>query len=135
MEHPRTATITPSEKTHFRVISSADTVEDDTSMNDSVCTVLKPKPRNPLLKELDVKERLASITTEPILEILQGSSTLDVDILPSPLIDSPSEIKPVAKLDSPSKKKGIYLELFFLIRFLKCFVFPFSLVSKCFNCF
>ncbi|KAK9403385.1 phosphatidate phosphatase LPIN2 [Crotalus adamanteus] len=68
LEHLRTATITPSEKTHFRVISSNDIIEDDILMNDSVYT----------------------------------------DILPSPLMESPSEIKPPTKLDSPSKKKGIH---------------------------
>lgn len=109
LEHPRTATITPSEKTHFRVISSSDTIEDDILMNDSVCTVLKPEPRtHPLLKELDIKDRLASAVTEPVLDILEHSPVLDSDILPSPLVESPSEIKPPTKLDSPSKKKGIH---------------------------
>ncbi|XP_034285433.1 phosphatidate phosphatase LPIN2 [Pantherophis guttatus] len=109
LEHPRTATITPSEKTHFRVISSDDTIEDDILMNDSVCTVLKPEPRtHPLLKELDIKDRLASAVTEPVLDILEHSPVLDSDILPSPLVESPSEIKPPTKLDSPSKKKGIH---------------------------
>ncbi|XP_063155217.1 phosphatidate phosphatase LPIN2 isoform X2 [Candoia aspera] len=109
LEHPRTATITPSEKTHFRVISSNDTIEDDILVNDSVCTVLKPEPRtHPLLKELDLKDRLASAVTEPVLEILEHSPTLDSDTFPSPLVESPSEIKPPTKLDSPSKKKGIH---------------------------
>ncbi|KAL7984383.1 hypothetical protein Chor_002953 [Crotalus horridus] len=109
LEHLRTATITPSEKTHFRVISSNDIIEDDILMNDSVCTVLKPEPRtHPLLKELDIKDRLASAVTEPVLEILEHSPDLDTDILPSPLMESPSEIKPPTKLDSPSKKKGIH---------------------------
>ncbi|KAM3839545.1 phosphatidate phosphatase LPIN2 isoform 2-T4 [Vipera latastei] len=109
LEHLRTATITPSEKTHFRVISSNDIIEDDILMNDSVCTVFKPEPRtHPLLKELDIKDRLASAVTEPVLEILEHSPVLDTDILPSPLVESPSEIKPQTKLDSPSKKKGIH---------------------------
>ncbi|XP_015678681.1 phosphatidate phosphatase LPIN2 [Protobothrops mucrosquamatus] len=109
LEHLRTATITPSEKTHFRVISSNDIIEDDILMNDSVCTVFKPEPRtHPLLKELDIKDRLASAVTEPVLEILEHSPDLDTDILPSPLVESPSEIKPPTKLDSPSKKKGIH---------------------------
>ncbi|ETE65384.1 Phosphatidate phosphatase LPIN2, partial [Ophiophagus hannah] len=109
LEHLRTATITPSEKTHFRVISSSDTIEDDVLMNDSVRTVLKPEPRtHPLLKELDIKDRLTSAGTEPVLDILEHSPVLDSDILPSPLVESPSEIKPPSKLDSPSKKKGIH---------------------------
>ncbi|XP_070603692.1 phosphatidate phosphatase LPIN2 [Erythrolamprus reginae] len=109
LEHPRTATITPSEKTHFRVISNSDAIEDDILMNDSVCTVLKPEPRtHPLLKELDIKDRLTSAVTEPVLDILEYSPVLDSDTLPSPLVESPSEIKPPTKLDSPSKKKGIH---------------------------
>ncbi|KAF7246308.1 Phosphatidate phosphatase LPIN2, partial [Varanus komodoensis] len=107
LEHPRTATITPSEKTHFRVISSTDNTK-DILVNESVCTVLKPQPRtHPLFKELDIKDRLTSAATEPILEILQNSSTFDSDTVPS-LMDSPSETKPPTKLDSPSKKKGIH---------------------------
>ncbi|XP_066480036.1 phosphatidate phosphatase LPIN2 [Tiliqua scincoides] len=109
LEHPRTATITPSEKTHFRVISSADRVEDDILVNNTVCTVLKPEPRtHPFLKELDIKERLAPSATEQVLEILQDSPVLDSGTLPSPLVDSPSETKLPAKLDSPSKKKGVH---------------------------
>uniref|UniRef100_A0A8D0DT47 phosphatidate phosphatase n=1 Tax=Salvator merianae TaxID=96440 RepID=A0A8D0DT47_SALMN len=108
-DHPRTAAITPSEKTHFRVISHSDAAEDDILVNDSVCMVLKPEPRShPLLKELNIKEMLDSVTTEPVLEILQSSSTLDSDVLPSPLTDSPLESKTSTKLDSPSKKKGIH---------------------------
>ncbi|XP_008173215.2 phosphatidate phosphatase LPIN2 isoform X2 [Chrysemys picta bellii] len=109
LEHPRTATITPSEKTHFRVILSSDEVEDDFLVKDSVCTVLKPEPRtHPLFKQIEVKDSLASAVIEPLLEIPQESSTLDADHLPSPLGDSPSEAKPPAKIDSPSKKKGAH---------------------------
>ncbi|XP_015275706.1 PREDICTED: phosphatidate phosphatase LPIN2 [Gekko japonicus] len=109
LEHPRTVTLTPTEKTHFRVISSTDTVEDDILVNNSVCMVLKPEPRtHPLLKELDIRDRLASTSAECALEILTDPSALDTDILPSPLVDSPSETKQLAKLDSPSKKKGTH---------------------------
>ncbi|KAL8182278.1 UNVERIFIED_CONTAM: Nuclear elongation and deformation protein 1 [Gekko kuhli] len=109
LEHPRTVTLTPTEKTHFRVISSTDTVEDDILVNNSVCMVLKPEPRtHPLLKELDIRDRLGSTSAEHDLEILTDSAALDTDILPSPLVDSPSETKQLAKLDSPSKKKGTH---------------------------
>ncbi|XP_077208787.1 phosphatidate phosphatase LPIN2 [Paroedura picta] len=109
LDHPRTVTLTPTEKTHFRVISSADTGEDDILVNSSVCMVLKPEPRtHPLLKELDIRDRLASTAAERALEILQDSSALDTDILPSPLVESPLETKQLAKLDSPSKKKGTH---------------------------
>ncbi|XP_074843470.1 phosphatidate phosphatase LPIN2 isoform X2 [Carettochelys insculpta] len=106
LEHPRTATITPSEKTHFRVILGSDEVEGDFLMKDSVCTVLKPEPRtHPLFKQLEVKDTLASAVIEPVLETSQESSTLDTD---HPLADSPSEAKPPSKIDSPSKKKGMH---------------------------
>ncbi|KAJ7338714.1 hypothetical protein JRQ81_012616 [Phrynocephalus forsythii] len=108
-EHLRTATITPSEKTHFRVISNTDTVEDEILVNDSVCTVLKPEPRtHPLLKGLDIKEKFTTSATEPVIEVLQSSSPTDSDALPNPLVGSTSDVKPPAKLDSPSKRKGIH---------------------------
>ncbi|KAM6086896.1 phosphatidate phosphatase LPIN2 isoform 3-T3 [Chlamydotis macqueenii] len=103
LEHPRTATITPSEKTHFRVILSSDEVEDDDDVKDSVCTVLKPEPRtHPLLKQIDVKDSLASAIIEPQDPLLLDAdhSRLCVDPLP--------ETKPTAKTDSPSKKKGVH---------------------------
>eukprot|EP00076_Gallus_gallus_P000455 NP_001006386.2 phosphatidate phosphatase LPIN2 [Gallus gallus] len=104
LEHPRTATITPSEKTHFRVILSSDEVEDDGVVKDSVCTVLKPEPRtHPMLKQMDVKDSLASAIIEP-----QDSLPLDSDHHSRLLVDSLSETKPTAKVDSPSKKKGVH---------------------------
>lgn len=104
LEHRRTATITPSEKTHFRVILSSDEVEDDDDVKDSVCTVLKPEPRtHPLLKQMDVKDSLASAITEP-----QDQLPLDADHHSRLLVDPLPETKPTAKIDSPSKKKGMY---------------------------
>nr|XP_009488022.1 PREDICTED: phosphatidate phosphatase LPIN2 isoform X2 [Pelecanus crispus] len=104
LEHPRTATITPSEKTHFRVILSSDEVEDDDDVKDSVCTVLKPEPRtHPLLKQMDVKDSLASAIIEP-----QDPLPLDTDHHSRLLVDPLPETKPIAKIDSPSKKKGVH---------------------------
>uniref|UniRef100_A0A8B9FV53 phosphatidate phosphatase n=1 Tax=Amazona collaria TaxID=241587 RepID=A0A8B9FV53_9PSIT len=104
LDHPRTATITPSEKTHFRVILSSDEVEDDDDVKDSVCTVLKPEPRtHPLLKHMDVKDSLASAITEP-----QDPFPLDADHHSRLLVDPLPETKPTAKTDSPSKKKGVH---------------------------
>uniref|UniRef100_A0A8C2Y9G4 Phosphatidate phosphatase LPIN2-like n=1 Tax=Coturnix japonica TaxID=93934 RepID=A0A8C2Y9G4_COTJA len=104
LEHPRTATITPSEKTHFRVILSSDEVEDDEVVKDSVCTVLKPEPRtHPMLQQMDVKDSLASAIVEP-----QDSLPLDSDHHSRLLVDSLPETKPTAKVDSPSKKKGVH---------------------------
>ncbi|XP_030299947.1 phosphatidate phosphatase LPIN2 isoform X3 [Calypte anna] len=104
LEHPRTATITPSEKTHFRVIFSSDEVEDDDDVKDSVCTVLKPEPRtHPLLKQMDVKDSVASAITEP-----QDPLPLDADHHSRLLVDPLPETKPTTKIDSPSKKKGVH---------------------------
>ncbi|XP_009884921.1 PREDICTED: phosphatidate phosphatase LPIN2 isoform X2 [Charadrius vociferus] len=104
VEHRRTATITPSEKTHFRVILSSDEVEDDDDVKDSVCTVLKPEPRtHPLLKQMDVKDSLASAIIEP-----QDQLPLDADHHSRLLVDPLPETKPTAKIDSPSKKKGVH---------------------------
>ncbi|XP_066103670.1 phosphatidate phosphatase LPIN2 isoform X1 [Saccopteryx bilineata] len=108
--YPRTATITPSEKTHFRVIPSEDHLvseaEEDVSMGEMVCTIVKPKPRA-LHKQVSNAARTAGLlepSPEPHL-----SSTLDADHLPNPsLVEAPSESKPAAKVDSPSKKKGVH---------------------------
>ncbi|XP_061850471.1 phosphatidate phosphatase LPIN2 isoform X4 [Colius striatus] len=104
VEHPRTATIIPSEKTHFRVIVSSDEVEDDDDVKDSVCIVLKPEPRtHPLLKQMDAKDSLASAITEP-----QDPLPLDADHHSRLMMDPLPETKPTAKIDSPSKKKGVH---------------------------
>ncbi|XP_070483586.1 phosphatidate phosphatase LPIN2 isoform X2 [Equus przewalskii] len=109
--HPRTATITPSENTHFRVIPSEDSlsseVEKDASMGETVCTIVKPKPRA-LCKQMSDATRGAGLV-EPLLEPPPISSMLDADQLPNPLLlEAPSESKPAAKVDSPSKKKGVH---------------------------
>ncbi|XP_025742141.2 phosphatidate phosphatase LPIN2 isoform X1 [Callorhinus ursinus] len=109
--HPRTATITPSENTHFRVIPSEDNliseVEKDASMGETVCTIVKPKPRA-LCKQMSSATSAAELL-EPPLEPPQISSMLDADHLPNPsLVEAPSESKPAAKVDSPSKKKGVH---------------------------
>nr|XP_055093032.1 phosphatidate phosphatase LPIN2 isoform X2 [Symphalangus syndactylus] len=109
--HPRTATITPSENTHFRVIPSEDNliseVEKDASMEDTVCTIVKPKPRA-LGTQMSDPTSVAELL-EPPLESTQISSMLDADHLPNPaLAEAPSESKPAAKVDSPSKKKGVH---------------------------
>ncbi|XP_035978229.2 phosphatidate phosphatase LPIN2 isoform X4 [Halichoerus grypus] len=111
--HPRTATITPSENTHFRVIPSEDNliseVEKDASMGETVCTIVKPKPRA-LCKQMSGATSAAELL-EPPLEPPQISSMLDADHLPNPsLVEAPSESKPAAKVDSPSKKKEKFME-------------------------
>ncbi|VTJ71437.1 Hypothetical predicted protein [Marmota monax] len=109
--HPRTATITPSENTHFRVIPSEDSlireVEKDASIEDTVCTIVKPKPRA-LCKQMS-DATSATELLEPPLATPQIPSMLDADHLHSPsLVETASEPKPVAKVDSPSKKKGVH---------------------------
>lgn len=42
---PKTLTITPSEKTHFRVILNAEAMEEQYSKTDPVCSIIKPEPR------------------------------------------------------------------------------------------
>ncbi|CAD7675003.1 unnamed protein product [Nyctereutes procyonoides] len=109
--HPRTATITPSENTHFRVIPSDDNlinaVDKDVSMGETVCTIVKPKPRA-LCKQMSNATSAAELL-EPPLEPPQISSMLDAEHLPNPsLVETPSESKLAVKVDSPSKKKGVH---------------------------
>lgn len=42
---PKTLSITPSEKTHFRVILNTETMEEPCSKRDPVCSIIKPEPR------------------------------------------------------------------------------------------
>lgn len=102
-EYLRIATITPSENTHFRVISSealSGTTE-DSSTEDSVCTVLKPEPRpRSISVQLD-PDQLTTAETTPT------SPCEPEDILPRETADILSDMKPSFKTDSPSKKKGV----------------------------
>lgn len=73
-------------------------------MGETVCTVVKPKPRAPCKQMSDAA--CAAELLKPPLEP-QISSVFDADHLPNPsLVEAPSESKPAAKVDSPSKKKG-----------------------------
>ncbi|XP_048219629.1 phosphatidate phosphatase LPIN2 isoform X4 [Perognathus longimembris pacificus] len=109
--HPWTATITPSENTHFRVIPSEDSlmreVEKDANVEETVCTIVKPKPRA-LCKQMSDTSSAVELL-QPPLETPQISSMLDADHLSRPsLAEAPSEPKPATKVDSPSKKKGVH---------------------------
>ncbi|XDB63886.1 hypothetical protein AB1E18_017205 [Capra hircus] len=103
--HPRTAMITPSENTHFRVIPSEDSllseVEKDASMGETVCTIVKPKPRAP-----GKQHGGAALATGP----QETPVGLDAPHLPPspPFVEAPSEARPAAKVDSPSKKRGVH---------------------------
>lgn len=95
--------ITPSENTHFRVIPSEDSllseVEKDASMGETVCTIVKPKPRAP-----GKQHGGAALATGP----RETPVGLDAPHLPPspPFVEAPSEARPAAKVDSPSKKRG-----------------------------
>ncbi|XP_036761744.2 phosphatidate phosphatase LPIN2 isoform X2 [Manis pentadactyla] len=102
--HPRTATITPSENTHFRVIPSEDSllsaVENDASVGETVCAIVKPKPRA-LCKQMSNAASTAELLAPPFEPT--------TDHVPHPsAVEVPSESKPAAKVDSPSKKKGVH---------------------------
>lgn len=72
-------------------------------MGETVCTIVKPKPRA-------LCKRMSDATCAAELLEPQISSMLDADHLPNPsLVEAHSESKPAAKVDSPSKKKGNYL--------------------------
>ncbi|KAM5222234.1 phosphatidate phosphatase LPIN2 [Ctenodactylus gundi] len=105
--HPRTATITPSENTHFRVIPSEDSllrgVEKNSSTEETVCTVVKPKPRALCAQVSDATLLQPPLGTPPV------PSELDADALPSlSSTDTSTEARAAAKADSPSKKKGVH---------------------------
>lgn len=76
-------------------------------MEETVCTIVKPKPRA-LCKQVSDAPSAAELLELPLEP--QISSMLDADYLPNPpLAEAPSESKPAAKVDSPSKKKGNHL--------------------------
>ncbi|CAI9173621.1 unnamed protein product [Rangifer tarandus platyrhynchus] len=97
--------ITQSENTHFRVIPSEDSllseVEKDASMGETVCTIVKPKPRAPG-KQHGGAASAAGPREPPV--------GLDAPRLPpSPhFVEAPSEAQPAAKVNSPSKKRGVH---------------------------
>ncbi|XP_069476955.1 phosphatidate phosphatase LPIN2 isoform X1 [Ambystoma mexicanum] len=116
MEHPKTATITPSENTHFRVILSTEAmaieVDDQISMENSICTVLKPEPRSHAnIPQMDTTDSSVPVSLELNLgkPIDSPISPTDVpnQLLDTLEVDALSDLKPVSKMDSPSKKKGV----------------------------
>lgn len=75
---------------------------EDSSTEDSVCTVLKPEPRpRSISVQLD-PDQLTTAETTPT------SPCEPEDILPRETADILSDMKPSFKTDSPSKKKGTY---------------------------
>uniref|UniRef100_A0A8D1E4H6 phosphatidate phosphatase n=1 Tax=Sus scrofa TaxID=9823 RepID=A0A8D1E4H6_PIG len=104
--HPRTATITPSENTHFRVIPSEDSllgeVAKDASVGETVCTIVKPRPRAP------GKQRGGAASAAELLEPPVPAPWDTHHPLPPSFAEVPSESKPAAKIDSPSKKRGVH---------------------------
>lgn len=55
---PKILTITPSEKTHFRVILSTEAMEEKCSKIDPTCSIIKPEPRAIRLDPHNVKPQL-----------------------------------------------------------------------------
>ncbi|XP_029446935.1 phosphatidate phosphatase LPIN2 isoform X3 [Rhinatrema bivittatum] len=111
-DHLKTATITPSENTHFRVILSSDAManesHDTVSMKDSVCTVLKPEPRLRTMSiQLDLTNSPTYTIVEPLAENHPDSAPLLVENLSTQQDDAISDMRLAAKTSSPSKKKGV----------------------------
>ncbi|KAM9308546.1 phosphatidate phosphatase LPIN2 [Gastrophryne carolinensis] len=102
-DHLRTAIITPSENTHFRVISSEalSGTSEDISTEDSVCTFVKPEPRPHSVNIQIDPEQPDTAETTPI------SPCVTEDMLSQEAVETVSDMKPSSKLDSPSKKKGV----------------------------
>ncbi|KAG8571149.1 hypothetical protein GDO81_011541 [Engystomops pustulosus] len=102
-DHPRTATITPSENTHFRVISAealSGAAEEEACIEDSIFTVFKPEPR-PLSISVQVDStQPPSSETDPSFPHVEDSLSLEA-------ADTISDVKPSLKTDSPGKKKGV----------------------------
>ncbi|XP_006634372.2 phosphatidate phosphatase LPIN2 isoform X1 [Lepisosteus oculatus] len=99
---PKTVTITPSENTHFRVILSSDALnaegEAQGAVVDSVCSIVKPEPRNPVTP---LTPSSTDSVQEPCPDLpVRGDQAGD-------LADGITEIKTFSKTDSPSKKKGV----------------------------
>ncbi|XP_056377625.1 phosphatidate phosphatase LPIN2 isoform X2 [Hyla sarda] len=102
-DHPRTATITPSDNTHFRVISSealAGSAEEEESIQDSICTVFRPEPRpHSITVQVD--------SSQPPSPDTALSSPNEDEILSLEAGDTVSDVKTSLRTDSPSKKKGV----------------------------
>ncbi|XP_038602767.1 phosphatidate phosphatase LPIN2 isoform X2 [Tachyglossus aculeatus] len=111
-DHPRTATITPSEKTHFRVIPSEDSLAGRGEKDAPVRAIVKPKPRALCVPVGDAASPAAAAAAAAVLEPAfdgpQDPPVFDADPLPNSSADASSDTKPVAKMDSPSKKKGVH---------------------------
>ncbi|XP_023418489.1 phosphatidate phosphatase LPIN2 isoform X2 [Cavia porcellus] len=103
--HPRTAMITPSENTHFRVIPSEDRLLQDEEEDeegapaDPVHALLKPTPRAPCTH---AQSPTAEGSPEPLQQPLREGDT------EPPAGAASAEPRPVAKVDSPSRKRGVH---------------------------
>ncbi|XP_032875490.1 phosphatidate phosphatase LPIN2 isoform X2 [Amblyraja radiata] len=118
LEQPKAFTITPSEKTHFRVILSSDAMNVDVTDGESTThTLVKPEPRS----HVSISQTLIDNTDESSMEIpnealsqpppLQSVPATTTPVVPqmdSFATDLGMESPVIAKLDSPSKKKGLH---------------------------
>lgn len=118
LEQLRAFTITPSEKTHFRVILSSDAMNVDVTDGESTThTLVKPEPRS----HVSISQTVIDNTDESSKEIpnealsqpapLQSVPATTTPVVPqmdSFATDLGMEPPVIAKLDSPSKKKGLH---------------------------
>ncbi|XP_078253408.1 phosphatidate phosphatase LPIN2 isoform X2 [Rhinoraja longicauda] len=118
LEQPRAFTITPSEKTHFRVILSSDAMNVDVTDGESMThTVVKPEPRS----HVSISQTVLDNTDESLKEIPNEALSHPPPLPSVPAITTPvvpqmdsfatdlgMQSTVIAKLDSPSKKKGLH---------------------------
>ncbi|XP_051879326.1 phosphatidate phosphatase LPIN2 isoform X2 [Pristis pectinata] len=118
LEQPRAFTITPSENTHFRVILSSAAMDVDVTDGESTThTLLKSEPRShvnisqtiadstvPSSKEIPVE----ALSQSPPPQSIPATKTPVVSQMDSFPTDCGMQSPVIAKLDSPSKKKGLH---------------------------
>ncbi|KAG2457965.1 LPIN2 phosphatase, partial [Polypterus senegalus] len=124
-DHVKKVTITPSESTHFRVISSTDNIHCKISSDlhglDSIHTVVKPEPRthtgsiqrSPVIFPAEYTDVLIShdasdvnnIVTVTVPDDVADQATFASSIMEQE--EGIGEIKVISKTDSPSKRKGV----------------------------
>ncbi|XP_042202863.1 phosphatidate phosphatase LPIN2 isoform X2 [Callorhinchus milii] len=109
-EEPKTFTITPSDSTHFRVILSADAMNEDADSEAMAPAVLKPEPRALVdVGEAATESRVDTLQEHPVIMPSPYPKETAVEIESQVDSSSPAatDAQIVAKTDSPSKKKGL----------------------------
>ncbi|XP_018612355.1 phosphatidate phosphatase LPIN2-like [Scleropages formosus] len=105
-ELPKTATITPSESTHFRVILSSEAMGLGPRPAPA-CAIVKPEPRTPA----PVSTPTATPTLTSSLAISTPTSPSSASVAAAQMAGEMGHVcgvvKPCPQTDSPSKKKGV----------------------------